>query len=96
MYLQDNDLDWLTSKDPSMQPKLSSLKRMFPQISHAALQNMLVANEGCLNRTVRVRQDHFLPELHACLGTALKILNMPSADVLIRVQLDCTGKCHLL
>ncbi|KAL0026695.1 hypothetical protein WJX79_005067 [Trebouxia sp. C0005] len=50
---QDNDLDWLTSKDPSMQPKLSSLKRMFPQISHAALQNMLVANEGCLNRTVR-------------------------------------------
>lgn len=53
--LQDNDLEWLTSKDPSMQPKLSSLKRMFPQISHAALQNMLVANEGCLNRTVRVR-----------------------------------------
>lgn len=48
------DLDWLTNKDPSMKPKLDSLKAMFPQFSHDALQNLLVANEGCLKQTVRV------------------------------------------
>lgn len=52
-YVQ-GDLDWLTNKDPSMKPKLDSLKAMFPQFSYDALQNLLVANEGCLKQTVRV------------------------------------------
>ncbi len=37
-----------------MKPHLDSLQRMFPQIAYGALQNVLAANEGCMNRTVRV------------------------------------------